>query len=807
MMPAPGEPMDTPARTRLEAALGYAARGWHVFPLHSPIGSGCSCSRRPCHSPGKHSRVKGWTEVATVNETQIRTWWNRWPEANVGIATGAISGFVVIDVDAGGDATLAELEAKHELLPPTLEAVTGNGRHILFARPGGVEIRNDAKRRLGPGLDVRADGGCIVASPSLHASGRSYRWVNEQIPIVALPDWLLQLVQKEADPLPRSPAPPSRAPGPGGGTPYGLTALADEIEELRQAGEGTRNDSLNRAAYKLGRHVGGGQLEYNHVDDALMDTAIAIGLTEQEARSTIRSGLSQGVKNPRYPSEAPESFKGRRHRRQVSPAAGPHPKEPEPPVDSPAARGPFSRPSFPLTDLGNAERLVDLHGSRIRYCHPWGTWLVWDGRRWARDRCARAELLATETVCGIYAEAAEASEEQERKAIADWAKRSEANVRIRAMLDLAKSRPGVPVLPEELDVNPSVLNCRNGTLDLATGELRPHDPAELLTKLAPVDFNPEARCELLDTFLHDATGGDAELQAFLQQAAGYTLVGNTAEEVLFLVHGPGAAGKSTFLEAFKAALGDYAITMNFEALLPRSAVGGATPDIARLVGQRFVCSIEVDQGKRLAEGLVKTLTGGDTITARPLYREPFEFRPSHTFWLAANHAPTVREDDDGMWRRILRVPFEHPVPRDQRDPQMKALLQDPDFGGPAILAWAVKGCLSWRARGGLDVPSTVRAATQAYRDEMDPLRDFIEDCCLIGPQYWAAWPALMAQYERWTHDNGITRPISPQRFTEGLKARGATKEGLRPRGWRGIGLLDPSTPTREPDAQELLLEP
>jgi putative DNA primase/helicase len=424
---------------------------------------------------------------------------------------------------------------------------------------------------------------------------------------------------------------------------------------------------------------------------------------------------------------------------------------------------------------------------------------VWDGRRWARDRCARAELLATETVRRIYAEASAADEDQERKAIADWAKRSEANVRIRAMLDLATSRPGVPVLPEELDVNPWVLNCRNGTLDLATGELRPHDPAELLTKLAGGDFNPEATCELLDTFLHDATGGDAELEAFIQRAAGYTLVGNTAEEVLFLIHGPGAAGKSTFLEAFKAALGDYAITMNFEALLPRSAVGGATPDIARLAGQRFVCSIEVDQGKRLAEGLVKTLTGGDTITARPLYREPFEFRPSHTFWLAANHAPTVREDDDGMWRRILRVPFEHPVPRDQRDPQVKALLQDPDFGRPALLAWAVKGCLDWRARGGLDVPSTVWAATQAYREEMDPLRDFINDCCLIGPQFWAASSALMEQYVKWAHDNGITHPIGPERLAQGLKARGVTKQGTRPRGWRGIGLRDVSpTASQEP---------
>lgn len=794
-MPAPGEPMDTPARSRLEAALAYAARGWPVFPLHWPVSDGCSCEKS-CDSKGKHPRTAHGLKDATVDVAAVEAWWRRWPLANVGVATGVISGFVVIDVDAGGDATLTDLEAEHGLLPATLEALTGNGRHILFARPDEVEIRNDAKRRLGPGLDVRGDGGYIVAPPSAHASGRSYRWIEDGVPIAAMPPWLLERVQK-TDPPPR-PAPAAFPSRVGGGTPYGLTALDGELAELRQVSEGARNDSLNTAAYKLGQLVGGGELEEAHVEDMLLATAAVMPgppITGREARNTIRSGLNSGMRQPR---QAPESFKGR-HLSAVAPPKRAEPSEPAPPM--PDARGPAvgSRPGFPLTDLGNAERLVDLHGSRIRYCHPWETWLVWDGRRWARDRCARAELLATETVRRIYVEASEASEEQERKAIADWAKRSEANVRVRAMLDLATSRPGVPVLPEELDVNPWVLNCRNGTLDLATGELRPHDPAELLTKLAPVDFNPEAKCELLDTFLHGATGGDAELQAFIQRAAGYTLVGNTAEEVLFLIHGPAAAGKSTFLEAFKAALGDYAITMNFEALLPRSAVGGATPDIARLAGQRFVCSIEVDQGKRLAEGLVKTLTGGDTITARPLYREPFEFRPSHTFWLAANHAPTVREDDDGMWRRILRVPFEHPVPRDQRDPQVKTLLQDPDFGRPAVLAWAVKGCLSWRARAGLDVPSAVREATQAYREEMDPLRDFVEDCCLVGPQYWAATTTLMEQYVKWAHDNGITHPISRDRVAQGLKARGARKEGTRPRGWRGIGLRDAtSTASQDP---------
>jgi putative DNA primase/helicase len=725
---------------------------------------------------------------ATVDPEKVNAWWQRWPLANIGVATGEPSGFIAIDVDVGGDATLADLEAEYGALPITMQAATGNGRHILFARPSGVEIRNDAKRRLGPGLDIRGDGGYIVAPPSAHASGRTYRWLDDEVRIAAMPAWLLERVRK-TDPPPR-PAPAAlRSPRPGDGTAYGLKALDDELGQLRQAPEGTRNASLNRVAFRMGQLVGGSELAEGHVEDVLLATAAAMGLGDREARNTIRSGIGEGVKQLR---QAPESFRGR-HLAAVSPAPRPQPKEPAPPSDSGATIGTLARAGFPLTDLGNAERLVDLHGSRIRYCHPWSTWLVWDGRRWARDRTARVTQLATETVRRIYVEASAAAEEQERKAIADWAKRSEADVRIRAMLHLASSQPGVPVLPEELDLGPWLLNCRNGTLDLRTGELREHHPAELLTKLAPVDFDPEAKCELLDMVLHNATGGDAELQTFIQRAAGYTLVGNTAEEVLFLIHGPAAAGKSTFLEAFKAALGDYALTMDFESLLPRSTVGGARNDIARLAGARFVCSIEVDQGKRLAEGLVKTLTGGDTITARRLYQESFEFRPAFTLWLAANHAPAVRDDDEAMWRRILRVPFEHPVPRERRDSQVKVDLQNPDYGGPAILAWAVKGCLSWQAKGSLDVPDSVRAATQAYRDDMDPLGPWLEDRCVIGPGCWTASASLRRDYEDWATENGEAHTVGRKRFTEGLKAHGAIPKagyaaGKNERGWQGIGL-------------------
>ena len=274
--------------------------------------------------------------------------------------------------------------------------------------------------------------------------------------------------------------------------------------------------------------------------------------------------------------------------------------------------------------------------------------------------------LAKDTVTSIYSEAAEAPDEKTRTELATWALRSEAVERIKAMLSLAESEPDIPVEPKCLDADPMLLNCDNGTVDLHTGKLREHRRQDLITKLALVIYDLDARSDLWDEFLSEATGGDDALVIFLQRAAGYSLTGDTSEEVLFFIHGPQAAGKSTFVEAIKTVLGGYATTADFEAFLSRREVGGPRNDIARLAGSRFVASIEVDEGKKLAEGLVKMLTGGDTVTARKLYQEAFEFRPTFKLWLAANHTPRVREDDEAMWRRILTVPFIHTVPKGQR---------------------------------------------------------------------------------------------------------------------------------------------
>jgi putative DNA primase/helicase len=443
------------------------------------------------------------------------------------------------------------------------------------------------------------------------------------------------------------------------------------------------------------------------------------------------------------------------------------------------------------SDLGNARRLVQLHGRDLRYDAARRSWLVWDGQRWARDATGAVQRRAKQVVQAIHAEAAAESDSRRRRLLAKHALESEAEPRIRRMVALAESEPGIPVVPAELDVDPWLLNVGNGTLDLRTGMLRPHERHDLLTKLAPVRFDLRARSRPWELFLERVLP-EEEVRSFVRRAAGYSLTGSTAEEKLFFAHGPTGTGKSTFLEAMKSTLGDYARTADFSTFLTGrpEAAGGARPDIARLAGARFVASVEVADGRHLAEGMVKLLTGRDTVTVRRLYSEEFEFRPAFTLWLAANHRPKVSDDDGAIWRRILQVPFVVQIPEQERDPALKTALSDPTVSGPAILAWAVRGCLEWQ-QGGLAPPAAVMAATREYQLQMDPLRDWIEERCTLGGDRTASSADLYRSYGMWARDGGERWTLSRRQFADRLTDRGfeAYKATGGQRARRGIGLV------------------
>jgi hypothetical protein len=271
-------------------AAEFAARGWPVLPLHHPITSGCSCRQPDCGSVAKHPRIKGGLNAASDNPDQIAAWWTRWPRANIGIRTGAASGLVVLDVDPahGGLDSLERLQRRYGSLPETLRVETGTrGAHLYFEHPG-VDVRNDAGRRLGPGLDIRGDGGYIVAPPSLHAVGRRYHWVNASEGPVALPEWLQQrLIHRE----------PTRRPDPiVCDREYAQRALDRATQAVATAPVGTRNNTLNRAAYRMGRLVESGAVRRHTVESALEHAASHAGLSVGESRGTIASGLNASTR-------------------------------------------------------------------------------------------------------------------------------------------------------------------------------------------------------------------------------------------------------------------------------------------------------------------------------------------------------------------------------------------------------------------------------------------------------------------------------------------------------------------------------
>jgi P4 family phage/plasmid primase-like protien len=442
--------------------------------------------------------------------------------------------------------------------------------------------------------------------------------------------------------------------------------------------------------------------------------------------------------------------------------------------------------TFHLTDLGNSERFVAQHGDRIRFCHDWRKWLCWNGTCWEPDGTAMIFRLARQTMRSIYAEASQADDKEVRKAIVTHAQRCEAEGKVKAMVSLAESEAAIPILPRELDAHQMLLNCANVTIDLSTGMAREHRRSDFITRCLPFEYDSEALCPVFDRFLAEILANNAELIDFIQRAIGYSLTGATSEQVIFLLWGSGANGKSTLLEVLRFLLGDYSRQIQAESLMLRKFDNGQTNDIAALKGSRLVTSVETEDGHRLAEAKIKALSGGDAIVARHLYSEFFEFRPEFKLWLACNHKPVIRGIDLAIWRRIRLVPFTVTIPEERQD---RGLLDKLRAELPGIMAWAVRGCLAWQ-KNGLGQPEEVARATCEYRDEMDILGRFLNDCCLIKKNLETKGKMLYAAYHRWANDSG-ERPITQTAFGRKLGEKGFdsyhSRNGVI---WIGLGLID-----------------
>ncbi|HEX7273271.1 MAG TPA: phage/plasmid primase, P4 family, partial [Casimicrobiaceae bacterium] len=646
-----------------DAALAYAAQGFAVFPLHNPLPNGsCSCGKSGCGSIGKHPRTSNGLKAATTDSEQIRQWWISWPEANIGIATGAVSNLLVVDVDGTeGEESLRRMTESRGPLPATRMAKTGRGRHLYFRHPGG-KIKSKAPICADhPHVDSRGDGGYVVAPPSLHSSGVRYAG-DQTMPseLADPPRWLVDLISGQ---------------GCEHATPAGV-ASNDALVE------GSRNDGLTSLA---------GTMRRRGMSPAAIEAAL---IAENGQRCS-----------PPLPEDEVQAI-----------ACSISNYAPGSPTDVLRT----------LNDAGNAERYAKQWGYGVRYVPELGKWLVWNDPHWQLDTVGETMEFAKKTAYEIYAEGNQINDTQVRDLIVRHSKTSQQAPRLNAMLELAKSIPSLVLPIAELDADPWLLGVENGTVDLRSGRLLEAVPEQYIAKMAPVAFDATAECPAFLQFLSDIMGGDQELVGYLQRLLGYMLTGDASEQRLFFLYGTGANGKSTLLNICKGILGaDLCRQTPVETIMARAGKAGPTPELACLVGARAVMTTEIDEGSFLSESLVKQMTGGDPLSARPLYGAPFEFVPQFKLFVAGNHKPVIRGGDDGIWRRIDMIPFEVTIPPDRRDPELAAKLRREL---PGILNWALAGCRAWIKRR-LDPPPAVVNAVAEYREDMDILGQWIAERC------------------------------------------------------------------------------
>ncbi len=441
---------------------------------------------------------------------------------------------------------------------------------------------------------------------------------------------------------------------------------------------------------------------------------------------------------------------------------------------------------YAQTDYGNCRRLADRHGHLLRYVSSW-EWLVWDGTRWKRDKTDEVMRRAKETVSAIQ----DLSPLTRQEDLARHARNSQAIARLQAMIKLAQSEPEIVATPDEFDTDPWLLNVNNGTIDLRTGGLSPHRREDLITKLAPVEYDPAATCPLWMKFLERIMDGNHRLIDYLKRTAGYSLTGDNSEDCLIILYGLGKNGKTVYSETQKHLLGDYAMSIPVQTLLDAGRATNSDTHfaLARLKTARLVIATETAKRKKLDEALVKALTGGDTIVARHMYKDFFEFRPQFKIFLSTNHRPVVKGTETAIWERLRLIPFTVFIPKEERDKKLREKLRG-EF--PGILAWAVQGCLEWQELV-LGEPKEVSEATDEYRQEMDVTGTFVKERCVLGARCEVSSTDLYKSYKSWCKGTG-EKPLSRRDFGMELAERGfeggryTSGKNKGKKLWRGIRL-------------------
>jgi putative DNA primase/helicase len=431
----------------------------------------------------------------------------------------------------------------------------------------------------------------------------------------------------------------------------------------------------------------------------------------------------------------------------------------------------------PLTgnggDVLNGKIFARMFRDKLLYVYETGEWLSFDPRQgWIKAPPYAADRATKEVVDWMRGQAAERwkvmPHDPTTKRLMEHVERSSLLPRLRAMIEMAKSVPGMTVRLNEFDADPQLLGVANAVLDLRTGQLMPVSPQVLVSKRTNVAFNPTADCPRFEKFLREVQPDD-EMRAFLRRFVGYCLTGYVGEHKFLFLYGLGANGKSVFVEIIAWLLGDYAQKIATEMLMQHQRnPQGASPDIVALKGRRFIYANETEEGQRLANARIKEMTGGDTLTGRVPYGvAAITFEPTHKLVIVGNHKPEITDNSEGMWRRVALTPFGQTIPEARRDPKLLEALKNE---GAGILNWALAGLRDWR-KNGLQVPDRIRAATSVYRDEMDIIGDWIGENCEADAERSVKKVDLYADYVCWAKSNGH-QPMATGRLTRRLKERG-----------------------------------
>jgi putative DNA primase/helicase len=777
----------------LVAALEYAALGWTSFPV--PVGS------KKSHKKGKRDANKkliGPRWGATSDADEIRADRRAFPHSNIGVPTGPENGFFVVDADtiagghaADGIAALAELEAKHGKLPTTLMAKSPSGSvHYYFKYPTHMRV-GASKSKIAPGVDICGDKNMVIVPPSVKGDG-VYEWTNPGAAIADAPIWLFDLIAEAAKPkvltireqavaLIKIPENAFVRAGKSSGdlverrrSGWHATVFQAEVDRVAKAISGERNEVLFKATANLGGYIlDGADFTPEDVRTAMVAASIRNGSFDDDGEQQIHLTIESGLQSDRTRRPLPDFTNHKAQADNVVHLVAPA-------LEGAAIDddGDSEPPAVSETEFALADDFIAMYQTDLRYVAKFGKWQVWRGTGWKEDETVRVFDLARR----ICRRAAANKEKPVAKAI------SKART-VAAVETLARSYPSVAATVDQWDTDPMKFNVLSGTIDLTTGSVLPHDRLDYITKIAACDVAPVGTAHpIWSKFLKRMTDSDVDLIAFLQRWMGYCLTGNINEHGFVFGHGGGANGKGTFINTFVNIFGDYATISNSETFTESHNERHST-EIAKLRGARLVVAQEVEEGKAWNETRIKAVTGGDKLTARFMRQDDFEFYPQFKLFMMGNNKPTLRNVDEAMRRRLMLAPFIVTIPEAERDHDLPDKLK---AEWPAILRWAVAGCLEWQ-RIGLAPPAAVKAATNEYFAEQDTFSLWLDEACTIKMGDADMTERSSDLYESWAQyaAKGGVAKTSATSFSLKMTGRGFVKCEIgheKYRGFRGVRL-------------------